>query len=98
MTRWSSYPVAERSDRACSSAGEVDRQRVSRLVQTQLAAAWDLQRDESPEAGVGDWSRELHATRFQVLDRLVDVVAHQVQLVPAAVGRLGRVDAKLTRG
>ena len=57
------------------------------LVEAELADPGDGEVADPAEALVGDRPGELHALRAQVGDGRVDVVAHQVELVPRlAVG------------
>ena len=51
------------------------------LIQPELVAAGDLQTGQKAPAHVLDRARELDATRFELRDGRVDVVAHEVQLV-----------------
>ena len=61
------------------------------LVQPELAAAGQPDRAHETEPLVRDRTRDIGSTRAQLGDRRVDVVAHEVELVPAVFVRgMGR--------
>src|SRR6478609_4555734 len=68
---------------------------VQRLVEPQLTTAGDLHRGDEPPALVAYRCRELDALALQFGPGLLDVVAHQVELVVA--GGLARVSGQLGR-
>ena len=63
------------------------------LVETERPSAWDPQRGHQAEALVTDVGDELRALGSQLLDRRGDVIAHEIELVPARVRGAGRVHA-----
>src|SRR6266568_851997 len=70
------------------------RRRVARLVEGELRAVGQPDRGQQAPALVGDLLGDRHALGPQAGERLVDVVAHQVQLMAALAGgvhgKLGR--------
>src|SRR5438270_4685088 len=57
------------------------RARVLGLVEAHLAGAWHLETSEQPPALVRDVGNELDSPRLQARDRVLDVLAHEVELV-----------------
>src|SRR4051812_18031142 len=55
--------------------------RVSRLVETDVAAPWQAEPGQSSPSLLGDAAGELDALGLQLLHRRVEVVAHEIQLV-----------------
>src|SRR6476619_3970599 len=62
---------------------------VLRLVQLELAGPRNLHARDQPEALILDRGHELDALGRELLDRALDVVTHEEELVPAAGLRLG---------
>src|SRR5262245_16012918 len=61
------------------------------LVQPKLAASRQSDRGHAPEALFTDRPGEVDSLRVQLCDGRLDVIAHEVELVPAALlGRMGR--------
>src|SRR6266498_6137670 len=72
-----------------SSGSRPQRGGVARLVQAELATAWELDGREQSPALVADRAGELDAIALQLFNGGVDVSAHQVQLEPRVpVGRV----------
>src|SRR6478609_2721268 len=72
---------------------EVDRERMARLVHADLAAAWQPEVGEPSPALLGHVVCELDSSGPEVTHRGVQVVAHEVQLVPGRT--IGRVHGQL---
>src|SRR5439155_22437215 len=68
-----------------------ERRSMHRIVQHLLDAAWEDERRRDPEALVERLAADLEALRAQLGDRLVEVVAHERELVlRLALGRMNR--------
>jgi hypothetical protein len=68
---------------------------VPRLIQPKLAAARHLDVDQPSKARLGNVPTELNTFGPELLDRGVNVVAHQIELVSSVIPRLGGMNAKL---
>src|SRR5262249_24495966 len=68
--------------RAVDLRGDVVGGRMPGFVETDVRAARKAKRRRPAPSRVGDRTGELHPPFCQLIDRLLDVVAHQVQLMP----------------
>src|SRR5215212_1094380 len=80
----------------CSARGE-QRARVQRLVEPESAAAWQFDGSDEPPALPCHLAAELHALSLELAYGRFDVVAHEIELITAAVRRR-RVRGELRRG
>src|SRR5712691_119335 len=71
--------------RASPGDHSLDRGRVARLVQAELPTAREPDRGQEPPALVADRPAQLDALGLQLLGGPLEVVAHQVELLPATL-------------
>src|SRR3954451_12384475 len=74
---------------------QVERGGMPRLREAQRARRWQVERDQPAPPLIGDLAGERHALGLELGDGLLDVVAHEVQLVPLRIP--GRVHGNLVR-